>query len=113
MADILFCSRDSSAPASSIWSVGSLSEDFTELRIVLVLVCVMYPHMPLEVVGPRIFMLPIWAKRTYVTRRFMDQTMPDHLILALETFAAFGPRAALDWTVMRPRRRVDIRVRVE
>lgn len=46
-------------------------------------------------------MLPLRAERTNIAGTVVHQTMPDHLVLALEPLAAFGARAALHGTVVR------------
>lgn len=58
-------------------------------------------------------MLTIRAERANVSRRLMDQTMPNHLVLPLEALSPFASRAALYGTVMWSCRRVDVCVRIE
>jgi hypothetical protein len=41
-------------------------------------------------------MFSIWTERTNITGLFVNETVPDHLILPLETFASFGARATLN-----------------
>lgn len=55
-------------------------------------------------------MLAFWAERADVARTVVHQAMADHLILAFETFAAFGARAACDWAVVRSTLAVHILV---
>jgi hypothetical protein len=43
----------------------------------------------------------------------MDQTMPDHLVLALKAFAPLGTRTSFDRAEVWSRRRMDIRMRVQ
>ena len=59
-------------------------------------------NIPLEVLWPRILMLPFWTERTTVSRRFMDETVPDHLVLAFETFSALTTGAPKYGTEVRP-----------
>lgn len=56
-------------------------------------------------------MLPLRAEGTDVARAIVDEPVADHLVLALEAFAAFGARTAcygaVVWTVLA----VDVLVR--
>lgn len=65
-------------------------------------------NIPLQVVRPRILMLPLRTKRTSITWALMHKSVPYHLILSFEAFAAFGTRAAGKRAVMRARGGVDI-----
>ena len=63
---------------------------------------------PLKIVGPRISMFSVRTERTDVTGRAMDQAMPDHLVLPLESLSTRTAWAVETRTVMRP----DLRVHV-
>ena len=45
-------------------------------------------------------MLTFRAERADIAWAVMHQAMADHLVLALEAFAAFGARAARNWAVV-------------
>ncbi len=47
-------------------------------------------RVPLKIVWPRILVLPIGTKRTNISGRIMDQAMPDHFVLPLETLSSFA-----------------------
>lgn len=64
--------------------------------------------LPLEIVGSWIFVLSIWTEWTNVSRRLMNQSMSDHFVLPLESFAAFATWTALDRAVVRPILGMDI-----
>lgn len=49
-----------------------------------------YSNLPLQVVRSRILMLLVRAEGTNVSRRLMDQAVPDHLVLALEAFTTLA-----------------------
>lgn len=49
--------------------------------------------LPHKIIRPGVFMLLIRKKRTYVVRRVVDKSMPNHLIPALKTLAANATRA--------------------
>jgi hypothetical protein len=57
--------------------------------------------IPLQVIRSWIFVLPLWAEWTDISRRTMHQTMPDHLILSLEALSPLRSRAAFYRTIMR------------
>jgi hypothetical protein len=56
--------------------------------------------VPLKIIWTRVLMLSVRAERTDVSWRIMDKAMPDHLVLPLESFAAFTAWAAFDRTVV-------------
>lgn len=56
-------------------------------------------------------MLAFWAKRADIAWTVVYQAMADHLVLAFESFAAFGARAACDWAVVWSTLAVHILVR--
>lgn len=55
-------------------------------------------------------MLAIRTERAHITRTLMNKPMPDHLVLPLESFAAFTARTLLDRTVVRSQIGVHILV---
>lgn len=59
-------------------------------------------HLPLKIVWPGISVVSIRTERTDVARGFMNEAVPDHLVLALETFAALATGTAGDWAIMWP-----------
>jgi hypothetical protein len=63
---------------------------------------------PLQVVGSRIFMLPVWAEGAYVSRGRVDESMANHFVLALETLSSLSTGTSLDRAIMRPVLRVDV-----
>lgn len=65
-------------------------------------------HIPLQIVRPRILVLSVRTKRTHVPRTRMHETMPYHLVLALEALSTFGTRASRNGAVVRARLGVDI-----
>ena len=69
--------------------------------------------LPLEVVWSRVAVVSVGAERADVARRLVDQTVPDHLVFALEPLAAFAARATRDRAVVGPCRGVHVGVRVE
>lgn len=94
-------------------SLSALVQHFAELWVVLVLVHVMDSYMPdvkklddivegtafirglalpLQIVRPRISVLPLRAEWAYVARTAVYESMPDHFVLALESSATFGTR---------------------
>lgn len=46
-------------------------------------------------------MLALRAERADIARTVVHQAMADHLVLAFESFAALGARAACNWAVVR------------
>jgi len=72
----------------------------------------MHPDMSLKIIWPWIFVLSVRTEGTDITRRFVDQSMPNHLILPLESLAAFTSRAAFDRAVMRSVRGVNVGMRI-
>ena len=69
--------------------------------------------LPLEIVWSGVAVVPVRAERADIARRFVNQTMPNHLVFALEPLAAFAARATRDWAVVGPCRGVHVGVRVE
>jgi hypothetical protein len=69
--------------------------------------------IPLEIVGPRILVLPIRTKRTDIARRIVDKPMPNHLIFSLKAFAALTARTARNGAIVRSGGGVNIRMRVQ
>lgn len=86
---------------TSIWSFGSLGEDISQFWIVFIFVYVMDSHVSLQIIWSGIFMLPIRAERTYVTRRVVYQSVPNHFVLSLESLSSFTSSAAFDRAVVR------------
>ena len=125
--------RAASSPATATGAIGSLCKDIAEFRVVLVFVYMvdsdmpcarlarrlwwkgvdMCVDLPLEVVWSRVAVVSVGAERADVARRFVDQTVPDHLVFALEPLAAFAARATRDRAVVGPCRGVHVGVRVE
>lgn len=99
--DICVCQRSlPTMPAATTWMVAPCMTAAKEVT---------NPHhIPLQVVRPRILMLPLRTKWTSITWALMHKSMPYHFILSFEAFTAFGTRAAGDRAVMRARGRVDI-----
>lgn len=102
-----------SPPSPPVGTVGSLCQHLAKEGIIFVFVHVMDSNMSLQVVWSRILVLSIGTERTHVPRRIMDQTMPDHLVLALEAFPTFAPWTSLNRAVVRPGGRMHIRMRIE
>jgi hypothetical protein len=102
-----------SSPPAAARAVGPLREDIAEQRVVLVLVHVVNAYVSLQIIRPWILVLSIGTERTYVSRRVVYQTVPDHLVLALEALSSLAARAALDGAVVWPGRRVHVGMRVE
>ena len=71
----------------------------------------MHADVPLQVIRPGIFVLPVRAKRADVAGRFMNKAVSNHFVLALEPLASRTTGTAANWTVMRPHMRMHIRVR--
>jgi hypothetical protein len=66
---------------------------------------------PLQIVRPRIPVLLVRTERADITRRVMDQPMPYHFILSLETLPSDSSRAVFDRAIMGPTLRMNICVR--
>lgn len=64
--------------------------------------------LPLKIVRSRVPVLPLWTKWTDIARAVMYQAVADHLVLALEPFAAFGAGAARNRTIVWATLAVDI-----
>ena len=65
--------------------------------------------MTLQVIRSRIPVLSVaGAERADVAWGFVHEAVADHLVFALEAFAAGGARAALDWAVVRAGLGVDV-----
>jgi hypothetical protein len=107
------CRGWASSPPAAARAVGPLREDIAEQRVVLVLVHVVNAYVSLQIIRPWILVLSIGTERTYVSRRVVYQTVPDHLVLALEALSSLAARAALDGAVVWPGRRVHVGMRVE
>lgn len=58
-------------------------------------------------------MLPIGTERADISRRLVDETVSDHLVLPFETLPTLATGTSLDRTVMGPYRRMHVRVRVQ
>ena len=58
-------------------------------------------YIPLKIVRPWVSVLAFWAEWADIAWAVVHQAMADHLVLAFESFAAFGARAACNWAVMR------------
>ena len=69
--------------------------------------------MALKVVWSWVLVLSVGAEWADVAGRLVDETMPYHLVLALETFATLGSWASVDWAVMGPSRGMYIAMRVQ
>jgi hypothetical protein len=54
----------------------AMAEDLEQSRVVTASICVVGPNVPLQIVWSRVFVRLIHAKRTGVTRGFVNQTMP-------------------------------------
>lgn len=61
----------------------------------------LYGSSPLKIIGPWISMLLTRAEWTDIPWGIMNQSMPNHLILALEPLSARAPRAAFNRTIVR------------
>lgn len=105
--------RGSSPSSTPIWPVWPLSKDFAQHWVVFVFVNVVNSNMSLQVIGSRVFVFPIWTKRADVARRIMDQSVPNHLVLPLESLASLTARTSLDRAVVWTGRRMHIGVRVK
>ena len=68
-------------------------------------------NIPLQIVRPWISMLAFRAERADIARTVVHQAVANHLVLAFESFAAFGARAACNWTVVRSALAVHVLVR--
>jgi hypothetical protein len=55
--------------------------------------------------------LSLRAERAYVARTIVHKTVPDHLVLPLEAFAAFATVATFHRAIVRSALAVDILVR--
>jgi hypothetical protein len=69
-------------------------------------------YLPLKVIRPGIFMFSFRTKRAHIAWRVVHQTVPDHLILALEPFASLAAWTTWHGTVVRTCRGVNIGVRI-
>lgn len=112
------CSKtlDSGTNPSSPPSAASfrpLGKDFSELRVVFVLVDVMNAYVSLQVVRSRVFMVSLGAKWANVAWRIVYEAVSNHLVLTLESFAAFSPRTPWNWAIVRPCLRMDVCVGIE
>jgi len=58
-------------------------------------------YTPLQIVWSWILVFAVRTEWTYVAWGLMYESMPYHLILPLEAFAAFASRAVFHWTVVR------------
>jgi hypothetical protein len=74
---------------------------------------VVNPDMPLKVVGPRIPVLLVRTKGTYIARRVVNQAMADHLIFAFESLSALASVTASLRTEVRTIGRVNVGMRVQ
>lgn len=70
-------------------------------------------HVALKVVWSWVLVLSVGAEWADVARRLVDETMPYHLILTLESFTTLSSWASVDWAVMGPSRRMYIAMRVQ
>lgn len=57
-------------------------------------------HIPLQIVRSWILMLPVRTERANITWTIMNKSMPDHLVLSLESFATFTSCAAFHRTIV-------------
>jgi hypothetical protein len=57
-------------------------------------------YSPLQIVWPRILVIPLWAKWAHVAGGFMDEAMPDHLVFALESLSSFTARTSWHRAIM-------------
>ena len=69
--------------------------------------------IPLEVIRPGIFVLPVRAEGAHITGRIVHQPVANHLVLSLESFPTFSTGAAFNWAIMRPYGRVNVGMRTE
>lgn len=67
-------------------------------------------HLPLEIIGPRVFMLLVWTEWTYVSGGVMDKPVANHLILPFEPLPPRTTWATFNWAEVRSILRVDIRM---
>lgn len=63
---------------------------------------------PLEIIWSWIFMLLARAEWAYISRRIMDEPMPNHFIFALESPPTRTPRTPFNWAIMGPFLRMHI-----
>src|SRR5438034_10314065 len=57
-------------------------------------------NIPLEIIRSRVAVLLIWAKRTNIAGRVVDEAVATHFVFALETLSAYTSRAVLHGTVI-------------
>jgi hypothetical protein len=58
---------------------------------------------PLQIVRSGVLVLTFWAERTHISWRIVDQTMPNHLVLAFKPLSSLATGTSRHWTVVGPR----------
>jgi len=71
----MHASRPEPSSSTSVASFRSLGKDCAQKGIVTISVLMMDSHMSLEVVGPGIFVLLVWTKRTHIAGRSVNEAV--------------------------------------
>jgi hypothetical protein len=69
-------------------------------------------HVPLKIIRPWISVITVWTKGTDVSGGIVNEAMPNHFVLSLETFPSLASRTSLNRAVMWTGRRMNIGVRI-
>lgn len=116
-----------SSPPAPTPALGALRKNLAQLRIFPVLVDMVYANMPmrvlangtafswsfslilpLQIIGPRVLVLAIGTEGADIARRCMNETVPYHFVLPLETLPTLTARTAGNRTIMRSTLRVYV-----
>ena len=109
-------------------ALDPLRQHFAQRRIIAILIHMMYADVsfnmsadgaskvryssaPLKVIRPGILVLSIRTEGADVAGTIVDQPVPDHLVLALETLSTFTSRTLLHGAEIRSLRAMHVPVR--